>query len=436
MNIDQFLNQAGELGSFDSEGVFTIAEAEAIKKLAAFQLPHPECWIVKILQAAVVSGATRFEVSVGPQSTFFRYDPVELFEMDSLAKALVSSEMSPSRVLRHLAIGLRAAGFAGGRQFTFAFEQGPERLLLGWDGAKLAQGRQSVDSPGEGPRVTLGVSHARDLKDSSRLELKELEQRAEACPVKVLVNGRRIDTLRAPLFDPGHGLGRRVVLSVGRCRGPSADDPPPVSVPRGLRTKRGRLGGDRFMGTDILHISRDCLSGEAVSGLCKLSYGFHIDSHRSTTGRFRWVSKPRHSYIHWVVDGVVCDRHRWGFDPSAVAFDLYLSGQGLPTDVSGFQIIRRPDVAQRISKVLPSVGAQAQRVAHLIRQRFPRPFGYHGAVAAAFTAVAVFVPSVFLVQLVAGGVAAANLGLSLVDKRELMEDAARYLQRLSEEIPQ
>ena len=82
--MDAFLQQAGNLGAFNSEGVFTLSPEQAAKKLARFQLPFEEAWLVKVAQAAVASGAEQLEVHQARGLTFFSFQPAEFLDIQEV----------------------------------------------------------------------------------------------------------------------------------------------------------------------------------------------------------------------------------------------------------------------------------------------------------------------------------------------------------------
>jgi hypothetical protein len=57
---------------------------------------------------------------------------------------------------------------------------------------------------------------------------------------------------------------------------------------------------------------------------------------------------------------------------------------------------------------------------------------YHSTIAGFFTLVALGSPPAALFKLLAGGVAATHMGLSIYDKRQLMKDAVWHLERMME----
>lgn len=443
-SIENFLELSSRSGRFESQGVFTLSPEKALEKLAAYQLSRPQDWVLKVLQAAVAGGASSVDIRQGKKVTFFTFSPHELFDVSRLRKVILTQEHAQGAAVRSLTDGLRAVGFGSRRPFTLALEEGRDCFLLGWDGRQLAEGCNKVANPETGPLVRLGVCHpswAVGPKDRSeaahRAELeterKTVISHGEAFPIPLTVNGRRVDTLSAPLVDPGHGLGRRGVLSTGWCPPKKDLNFPPLGLPQGIPRERQTVRfTDRFTDNRVFQLVGETGLRE-VSCMVKLSYGFHIDSHRSSLGKFRFHNKPRHSYVHWVMDGIVIDRHRWSSDPAAVSFDLYLSAAGLPTDASGLKVVRRPDVAHRILRALPWVAEQALTTSETIARRVPRPFGYHTTVAGVFGLLAVSNPA-FLFQILAGGVAAAHLALSVYDKRQLMQDAVRNLKKLAQDL--
>ena len=434
--MDAFLQQAGNLGAFNSEGVFTLSPEQAAKKLARFQLPFEEAWLVKVAQAAVASGAEQLEVHQARGITFFSFQPAEFLDIQEVYRVMVSEGDSSVRAIRHLASGLRAVGLGKGRPFTLSVEHGSEQSLLGWDGTRLGSAEKKLAGSDKGLLVQLGVGHPAQQPEIAASELKELAARTEASPIPIVINGKRVDHLNAPLIDPGHGLGSRTELSVGWCPYDAAVELPPLRLPRGVMLRdRGLQVDDSFTAERAFLVDGDPLQQEVCS-VVKLSYGYHVSSHRVATGRFQFHNVPRYSYIHWIRDGVICESHRWMTEPSAVAFDLYLSADGLPTDASGLQIVRRPDVAHRIKRALPSVCLQAERTAQAITKRFPRPFGSHAAMSVFFGFVCMSEPVAALFKVLLGGVAASYLGYSMYDKHQLMRDAVRNLQRMSNGLSQ
>lgn len=438
VNIEGFIDQARTLGRHDSEGVFTIAREQAIRKLASLQLPSSNSWILKILQAAVRSGADRLVVETGRHITYMAFSPSELFQVDTLASALTEPDLKLSDSFAHLATGLRAVGFGDGRAFTVGFEEGRLCSLLGWNGERLVKKQHEVEATSQSPMVRLGVAHPglpeKKLSTEVVEELKELRRGAEVCPIQVTIDKQRVDDFSAELIDAGHGLGKRIVLSAGWQPWEKDSGLYPLSRPQQIVARSLRFGfQDRFTDNRTFHLEGRTEDTQ-VSSLAKISYGFHVDSHRSSLGKFRFHNKPRHSYVHWVQDGVVVDRHRWQFEPAAVSFDLFLSAHGLKSDVSGLRIVRRPDVAHRIGRALPFVVQQAEGTRRALLSHFPRPFMYHTTIAGFFTLLAFCSPPAALFKILAGGVAATHLGLSVYDKRQLMKDALWHLDRLTENL--
>ena len=442
LDLDTFLKEAGDSGEYDSVGVFTLSEREALKKLSRFQLPQPECWTVKVLQAAVAGGAESFEILERKRGLLFEFSISAELSSQDFVQNLCSLKETASPFCQHLVAGLRSVGFGQAREFTVHIEHQQNNFFLTWDNESLEQHGEHLVMSGTKAQIRIGVAFPFSASSgpfkktqgtTSRIEVREFTRRAEVCPIKVTMNGSRVDTLAGPLLDPGHGLGTRIVLGLAWMPFTPELKLPELQLPSGiLHPETGFHFSDRFTDKRIFWVDGDteCLK---VQCMIKLSFGFHVGSHRATTTRFTCHSKPRHSQIHWVKDGVIIDSHRWRNEPTGASFDIYLSAEGLPTDISGLTIPRRADVAQRIKLVLPTVSLQAERVAARIRERIPRPFGYHTVTAGFFGAFALLLPSVALLPLLSGGVATLNLALSMYDKRELMLDASRQLERLARE---
>lgn len=104
------LGALGEQGRKDSSGVFTVDVRKLLPKLADYQLARPEQYVLKLVQAAVVSGATQVDVRCYGHFVELDFDGSGLAqaELEGLF-AYVFEDQPASRHLRHLAIGVTSA---------------------------------------------------------------------------------------------------------------------------------------------------------------------------------------------------------------------------------------------------------------------------------------------------------------------------------------
>ena len=80
--LQQLLRQQQAEGKFDSGGQFTLDRDKALAKLAAFQLPRRGAWILKIVQSAVLAGATDLKIVQTNFETRVTFRPQERLGQD------------------------------------------------------------------------------------------------------------------------------------------------------------------------------------------------------------------------------------------------------------------------------------------------------------------------------------------------------------------
>ena len=113
MDLEGFLARQESLGQWDSQGVFTVALAEARKKLSKFALKDPAFYVLKVIQAGVAMGATLMEVNTNATglSVWFALSEGQSFESFVAAVAATDREAdrAESEGIRLLAEGFNAA---------------------------------------------------------------------------------------------------------------------------------------------------------------------------------------------------------------------------------------------------------------------------------------------------------------------------------------
>lgn len=109
-DLVELLGALEERGRKDSSGVFTVDVRKLLPKLADYQLARPEDYVLKLVQAAATTGATRVDVSCYGHFVEVDFDGQGLAktELESLF-AYVFEDQASSRHLRHLAIGVTSA---------------------------------------------------------------------------------------------------------------------------------------------------------------------------------------------------------------------------------------------------------------------------------------------------------------------------------------
>lgn len=435
--LDRMLGQASKLGTFDSEGSFTIGGEAAIGKLANFQLPRGSAWILKIIQAAVALQATGIQIQQSNETTTFTFKTFWELQVEELKRALLTPAISGSLGIRHLAVGLRTVGFGDQRPFTLAIDKDSSRTLFGWNGTKLSQREEKIKDT-QGVTVHLGVAFpAEDLgrrlgglaksKGRATTEYLEVVERGEACPIPLIFDGRRLDTLSAPVG--GHADGQSVVVSVGWAAFRKELGFPRLFMPCGLEPeKKTWRPTDRFTDKRVFHFDGDHNETE-LTCLAKLRYNFKVTSHRSKHSSFAFVTQQRRSHYCWVKDGVIIQKQTSRWNPSAISFELYLSADDLPTDISGFRLQDSEELQRRKNLAREQLTYQAENTMEALIEFTPRPFTVHTLLyGVAGLACAVAAPGTVGKSFM-GTFLCFSMALSAYDKKKIMDDCCFHLAR-------
>jgi tetratricopeptide (TPR) repeat protein len=102
--LNQLLEQLGSQGRHHSEGQFTLSLEKALEKLKQFQLKDPNFYILNLISAAVLQGASTFRVELGSSGDTVKFDG-DRFTREQLENIFVSEQPA----LKELAVGLTAA---------------------------------------------------------------------------------------------------------------------------------------------------------------------------------------------------------------------------------------------------------------------------------------------------------------------------------------
>lgn len=341
-----WLKTQEEEGRVESEGHFTIAQDKAWEKLAAYQLPFPEAWVLKFVQAAVAHPEAHLTMTQKPAESTFSFSGVADWERQALEQAVFSPDLEAPRDLKHLAVGLRALFQQKKIPFSVRY---PDNQLVAWTGDRVSDIEVEDAEPND--KLTIQVAHFPFGESSSIFSLTEtkspsiiagisraLTEHCHFTPQDLPLDGRSIGGHE---FDPQFGVTNHSA-PMGLLQLPKEGQlefftvaPPNSLAPAELGIHKVSLEkAQRALDQVAAH----------CGGMVILSVFFEQRKARSDVSVFE--PAQRHSQLIWVSDGVVVERENLPFKTS-VGVGIVLSANGLETDLTG---LRPRESEQKIAR--------------------------------------------------------------------------------------
>jgi hypothetical protein len=369
-------------GELDSSGTFTVDLAKALPKLEKFQLPKPHFGLLKIVQSAVVSGATTILTSFTAASIRIEHNgiPPTPDEMKNILSYLMSPDHpTEERALRDLAIGINTTLARGASWVELKVQDGDGWASQRWLSRQEIQEKKKAQGASTGMtfsfvmRRTLGQTASQalsigrkdvgDLMAGRRDALDEDSQaifdRCRHAPVDIKLDGRNL---------PPSLFGRKVTRNWGpfskrvhrqsnlmdiflscRERSPHLLSPPTGSDARFKYLVPGRFAdgvwkqlGEAEPLVDLSELERRCFGVFGVRGV---------------------ASVP--GSVTLVKDGVDLTTLAPPVLPKGVT--SVLTAEGLPLDLSHFRIVSGLKIQERLgwlSTTLAEVVSEISKKSH------------------------------------------------------------------------
>lgn len=277
--MDSFIDREVGETRLDSHGKFTLNSRQAIAKMARFQLPDKNYWMLKLVQAAVRSGAGDLSISLGVDSSRILFLPAE--EWVQVESDLLDPQPSPTPARYHFKQALWSAAFDQGIAFDLRLPGAAQELLF-----RDGQFEHRDCRPGKQLRLLM---HHRPAAEMSQL----LFQQAYVAPIPVYLNQERVDDMAS----------RDVCLFYETLEWPE--------FPLKVRSEN-----------------------------CRSHFQFTREPVERESGLPLLISRSLHpSRRHWVLDGILLQSQPLHIPGNALRCDLYLSAAGLDCDATGTQLV-------------------------------------------------------------------------------------------------
>lgn len=270
-SIDEVISRSRQPGTFSERKQFTVARANAIRKMRQFALADPHFFALELIQSALANGATYIDIASEPK--FFAlsyigggYAEQELGQLfDFLFASKSDLEHSD---LRQLALGINAMMLM--EPDTITVESG-DGTIEGTTRAVIRGGSDVVevgrpDKALQGTFISATKLKRAKIKHKSTLgrseygeaECAAIEERCLTAPVPILVNGRSMFGFARQRTPGLLGYSRVVSFDEGDLYG---------SI--GLSTHGGDYVAFRLLtwGVWIQSVERVLLPGQAIGGV-------------------------------------------------------------------------------------------------------------------------------------------------------------------------
>ena len=342
----------------EGQGTFTLDREKALQKLAAFQLPFQGAWVLKVVQAAVVGGSfEEIRICLKRSECCILFDSRVDWNLERLEVELSSPEDSSDGIYRHLITALRGIAFRERRSFLFVPQDSREGLL--WNGDSF----QTVVTEMSKEVCTLSVTHlppkegnifSRNFGSKRAGETaaltRVLASRCFACPVPIYLDKRRLDSF---MLNPLHGLTASScpyeVFSHDCESLPKWNQPVTgVAIPDSPHSSH-------FFGSMKSFMENTLNSGNLPT---RSSVTHFLCAHfkcESSGDSISWTTQKMESQIYWISDGVLIDQEDILPRASEISSCLYLSVEGLETDLTGFSLLQSEQRKNRVSQALDLV---------------------------------------------------------------------------------
>ena len=336
--LEAFLKSC-EQGEIESRGEFSIDVGKALEKLAAYQLPFDYAWVLKIVQAAVVTGSRSLGIQQTSTDTIFRFSLP--WHLDTIQEAFHRPPGS-DQGLAHLLSGLWAASLNNGRPFLLNSDLDSDESLI-WTGCEF-QRRPRTDLKGS----SLVVSH-RQLSEGEPYPIiglftaskvnasigKVLREKACFCPIPITIDSRKLE---ADSY-PEHKHANHHFFDCGWAEGKIAPMKTPPAVAAYVRNEiagEGKLPADHSDSFFLLSVN---LGSRTLS----------LDESSSSKRELYWSLRPQQqkSRVAWVLDGVVVQEDLIPLKENWISALLVVNAKGLDTDLSGFSLLESEQLEQR-----------------------------------------------------------------------------------------
>ncbi len=351
-----------------------MAGRKAAGRLARSLLPDPADWILKVVQGACKACAPQLKIDQTHRATHIELQLPYLLDISAFESSLTQGTAPAQPGLDELSTALRVVGLGQERSWVARLRTGETThwVLVKGGEASLETVVEAAGQP-QVTQVLIGIAFPPGqpgklggLRFGAAIqnEHEALAQRARACPIPLLLDGRRLDTLqREPILG---SLEKELFLGVALGARPELT---PIAAPSGLEQGPGSGWSDGFLDQCPLHLS---LGPRHGSSILRMAYHYLQEPH-TRHGKFHtYRPVPAASRVLLVRHGVVVGKRNIGLlEP--LAFDVHLNADQARADLSGLEVSVTEDEVEVARAEMGSLGPFLDKVGAMLEHHVSRP---------------------------------------------------------------
>lgn len=350
-NLSSFLAQQSSEGISQGSGEFTISHEKAARKMAEYSLPREHAWVLKLIQAGVGWGCQSIRITQTQLNSTLHFEFSTYRDLPTnqqVVAAILRADLESQKPLDSFAMGLRLLVEKSHLSFLLLIDTAdvePQAIYAGVYFAEMKEQKRAEIRSDWGHGVTLMINHVSHTEPNRLLKnfipiqrhglpmALELTQYAFTCPVPLLLDGRRVDGIfRAGFFSwsstfkPLRASGMELV-----------GDEPRFSISPGFFNKVYGVF------TPVQKLTKEDAPHSAEA--------FFLLAADNVTARLSLWTAPRNT-LYWVRNGVIVDHEELPSRAGLTKLYVFVSAEGIGTDLTGFQLRESETKLKRKTRVL------------------------------------------------------------------------------------
>ena len=344
--LDGLLTSMEAGGELDSQGVFTLAGRRAAGKLARELLSDPADWILKVVQSVCRAKASELSIHQTGKSTHFAFSFPFALDLRALELSLTQAQAASQPGVEELATALRVVGLAQERAWVLRVVMGAAThwIVVNRGEVSVEMGSEGATHEG-GTDLLLGIAYPPGQAGkvgglvrfgaAVQQEHEALLSRTRACPVRLLLDGVRLDDMART-----EGLATlENELFLGLTMGQHPSEREPISWPQGVGQQKASWFTDRLWNSGPFYLPE--LKQSEGSSLLRVAYRFQEEGVRRGSLDSTFRSLMTSSRVVLVRHGVVVGRRNLGIS-APIGVEVYLCADQDVANLSGLEVDVQP----------------------------------------------------------------------------------------------